>query len=72
MISRGVGPRSEVAVTSTCRPADQRSCVRVASVVSSFGVEGSGRAHCAKELREVVAAVPFLKTAIRARVPNPA
>jgi copper chaperone CopZ len=56
-------PRSEASATSKCSPEEQMNCICKQPGVISFAVEGMGCPNCAKELQEVIAAVPGVKAA---------
>ena len=55
--------RDEVAVSGSCAAEGQESCICKQPGVISFAVEGMGCPNCAKELQEVIAGVPGVKSA---------
>ena len=52
-----------VASAGKCSPEEQKNCICKTPGVISFAVEGMGCPNCAKELQEVIAAVPGVKAA---------
>lgn len=52
-----------VASASKCSAEEQKNCICKEPGVISFEVEGMGCPNCAKELQEVLVAVPGVKTA---------
>lgn len=51
-------PRSNAATAGKCCPNEQTNCICTSPGVISFAVEGMGCPNCAKELTEVLRAVP--------------
>lgn len=56
-------PRRDAVASSKCSPEEQKGCICKTPGVISFTVEGMGCPNCAKELQEVIAAVPGVKAA---------
>ncbi len=56
-------PRTEATTSSKCSPEEQKHCICKTPGVISFAVEGMGCPNCAKELQEIIAAVPGVKAA---------
>ncbi|XVJ59376.1 MAG: heavy-metal-associated domain-containing protein [Tepidisphaera sp.] len=57
------GPHGDAFASSRCGPEERKSCICKTPGVISFAVESMSCPNCAKELQEVLAAVPGVKAA---------
>jgi copper chaperone CopZ len=56
-------PRQDAAMASKCSPEEQKNCICKKPGVITFAVTDMGCPNCAKELQEVLAAVPGVTAA---------
>jgi copper chaperone CopZ len=56
-------PRSQAGMSSACSPEEQKHCICKQPGAISFAVEGMRCPNCAKEIQDVIAAVPGVTAA---------